>query len=226
MSSSAHVVTPSSSTTSRLPKALALVVVLLVAIAFVLKYVFHYYLNYNEAVFASSAPNYWVMRGWLLLHITGGMTAVLVGPFQFSQRLRKRYLRVHRLSGRIYVIAVMCGCVGALRLAIGTTFGKAWGFGLAMLAFAWFTTTLMAYYAVRQRQIPIHREWMVRSYVVTFAFVSFRVFNDYPPMMKWLPDADRANVLIWACWALPLLITEVILQLRRMPRAVATAGAK
>jgi Predicted membrane protein (DUF2306) len=72
-----------------------------------------------------------------------------------------------------------------------------------------------------ERQIQIHREWMVRSYVVTFAFVTFRVFNDYPPMMNWLPDADRSNVLIWACWALPLLVTEVILQLRRMPRAAA-----
>jgi uncharacterized membrane protein len=198
----------------------------LVAAAFVAKYVFHYYLHYNEAAFTdrvSGAANYWQMRGWLLLHITCGMTAALIGPFQFSQRLRKRYLQVHRISGRVYVIVVMCGCVGAVGLAMGTTFGKAWGFGVSMLAFAWFTTTLMAYYAVRQRQIQVHREWMVRSYVVTFAFVTFRVFNDYAPMKNWLPDADRANVIIWACWAIPLLITEVILQIKRMPRTAASA---
>ncbi|MGC1424399.1 MAG: DUF2306 domain-containing protein [Terracidiphilus sp.] len=222
MSTSAHPVAPVPPFTSRRwPKALALGAVLFVAAAFVFKYVFHYYLHYNEAAFndpAAGAANYWRMRGWLLLHISSGMTAALIGPWQFSQRLRKRYLQLHRLSGRVYVIAVMCGCVGALGLAIGTTFGKAWGFGVAMLAFAWFTTTSMAYYAVRQRQIQIHREWMVRSYVVTFAFVTFRIFNDYPPMKNWLPDADRANVMIWACWALPLLVTEVILQLKRMPR--------
>lgn len=213
---------PSTPITRRWPKTLALAVVLLIALAFVLKYVFHYYLNYSQAAFTDpshGAPNYWSMRGWLLLHITSGMTAALVGPWQFSQRLRKRYLQLHRVSGRVYVIAVMCGCVAAFRLAIGTTFGKAWGFGLVCLALAWFTTTAMAYYAVRQRQIQIHREWMVRSYVVTFAFVTFRVFNDYPPMMTWLPDADRANVIIWACWALPLLATEVILQLVRMRRS-------
>lgn len=209
---------PTSSTSPRWPKVLALGIVSLIALAFVLRYVFHYYLNYNEASFTQSAANYWRMRGWLMLHITGGMTAALIGPWQFSRRLRQRYLRVHRLSGRVYVIAVMCGCLAAFRLAMGTTFGKAWAFGLAALALAWFTTTAMAYYAVRQRQIQIHREWMVRSYVVTFAFVTFRVFNDYPPMMRWLPDADRANVTIWACWAIPLLFTEVILQLLRMKR--------
>lgn len=228
MSSSVQAIAPpSSAAPRRWPKALTLVAVLIVATAFVLKYVFHYYLHYSEAAFTdpvAGAANYWKMRGWLLLHITCGMTAALIGPFQFSQRLRKRYLQLHRISGRVYVIAVMFGCVGALGLAIGTTFGKAWGFGVAMLAFAWFTTTSMAYYAVRQRQIQIHREWMVRSYVVTFAFVIFRVFNDYPPMMRWLPDADRSNVLIWACWALPLLVTEVILQLRRMPRGAAATA--
>lgn len=220
MSSSVQsIAPPSSSISRRWLKGLALGIVLLVGIAFVLKYVFHYYLHYSEAGFtAAGTSNYWRMRAWLLLHITSGMVALLTGPRQFSQRLRKRYLQVHRISGRVYVIAVVCGSAAALRLAIGTTFGKAWGFGLAALALAWFTCTAMAYYAIRQRQIPIHREWMVRSYVVTFAFVTFRVFNDYPPMMTWLPDADRANVLIWACWALPLLATEVILQLVRMQR--------
>ena len=210
---------PSPSSANRWPKALALAIVLLIAAGFVYLYVFPYYLHYNEAAFTSSAANHWQMRGWLLLHISSGMLALLTGPWQFSRRLRQRYLQLHRVSGRVYVIAVLCGCAAAFRLAIGTTFGKAWGLGVACLAFAWATTTLMAYYAVRQRQISIHKEWMIRSYVVTFAFVTFRVLNDFPPMMNWLPEADRSNTYIWACWAIPLLITEVILQLVRMRRA-------
>jgi uncharacterized membrane protein len=166
------------------------------------------------------------MRGWLLLHITSGMVALLIGPWQFSRRLRQRFVSLHRLSGRVYLIAVMCACTGAIRLAISTTFGKAFGVGLLALVLAWLTTSGMAYYAIRMRQISIHREWMVRSYVVTFAFVTFRIFNDYPPMMAWLPDADRANVVIWACWAIPLLITEVILQLSRMRRAQTAVRAQ
>jgi uncharacterized membrane protein len=210
---------PSASTTNRWPKVLSLTLVLVIGAAFVIRYVFRYYLHYNESAFTDpvrGAANYWRMRGWLLLHITSGMLALLLGPWQFSTRLRRRYLQLHRVSGRVYVGAVMLGSAAALRLALATTFGKAFGFGLACLALAWTTTTLMAFAAARQRQISIHKEWMIRSYVVTFAFVTFRIFSDYPPMMNWLPDADRYNFLIWACWAIPLLATDLILQIRRM----------
>ena len=220
MSSSAQTVAPPSpSSANRWPKALALAIVLLIAAGFVYMYVFPYYLHYNEANFTALAANHWQLRGWLVVHISCGMLALLTGPWQFSRRLRRRYLQLHRVTGRVYVIAVLWGCAAAFRLAIATTFGKAWGLGVACLAFAWATTTLMAYYAVRQRQISIHKEWMIRSYVVTFSFVTFRVLNDFPPMMNWLPEADRSNTYIWACWAIPLLITEVILQLVRMRRA-------
>ncbi len=112
------------------------------------------------------AANYWLMRGWLLLQISSGMVALLSGPFQFSTRIRKRYLSAHRMMGRVYLIAVACESLAAFKLAFGTTFGWAWGVDLVALAVAWLITSGMGYYAVRQRQIQIQREWMVRSYVV------------------------------------------------------------
>ena len=224
MSSSVRAMTaPTAGLLSRWPKIIALSAVLFIAIAFVVKYVFYYYLHYGQAGFSASEPHLWGLRGWLLVHITSGMTALLIGPFQFSRRMRQRLLQLHRISGRIYLIAIACGCVAACRLALGTPYGRAWAFGLLSLALAWATTSAMAYYAIRNRQIQIHREWMVRSYIVTFAFVTFRLFNDFRPMSTWLPDADRSNVIIWACWAIPLLFTEVILQLMRMPRTTGNA---
>jgi hypothetical protein len=56
----------------------------------------------------------------------------------------------------------------------------------------------------------------VRAYVVTFAFVTFRLLNDYGPTSHLRPDNDRTITIGWACWVLPLLATEVILQLRRL----------
>ena len=229
MSSSAQLVAPASSPSStKTVKIIALTAVLLAAAAFVARYPLYYYLHFSQSGFTNpqhGAPNYWVMRVWLLLHITGGMIALLIGPWQFSQRLRRRYLRLHRLSGRVCLISVMCASLAAFRLAAGTSFGRAFGFGLMMLAVAWITTSGMAYHAILKRQIPVHKEWMVRSYVVTFAFVTFRAFNDYPPMNTWLPVQDLAITNIWACWAVPLLFTEMFLQFARM-RQDATAKAK
>ena len=53
--------------------------ILTIAIAFVLRYVFRYYLNYNRAAFTDpfrGAANYWAMRGWFLMRMTGGMVAL------------------------------------------------------------------------------------------------------------------------------------------------------
>ena len=227
MSSPTQVVAPApTASLTRTFKIVALSALLMAAGAFVARYPLYYYLHFSERGFTDrlhGAPNYWVMRSWLMLHITGGTIALITGPFQFSRSLRQRYLRLHRLSGRIYLIAVLCASIAAFRLAAVTSFGRAFGFALMMLALAWITTSGMAYYAVLQRQIPVHKEWMVRSYVVTFAFVTFRAFNDYSPFNTWLPGNDLAITNAWACWSVPLLFTEVFLQFARMRRNPKTA---
>jgi hypothetical protein len=57
---------------------------------------------------------------------------------------------------------------------------------------------------------------MIRAYVVTYAFVTYRVFSDYGPVSRLQPYHDVAVTLTWACWVVPLFITELVLQLRRM----------
>lgn len=207
-------------------KVIASTAIIAMAAAFVLKYVFRYYLHYSEAAFTDplrGAANYWAMRGWLLMHMSGGMLALLTGPWQFWTGFRLRYARLHRWTGRLFLCGVAVGCVGAIRMAIATTFGWAFGFALAMLALAWATTAGMAYYAILKRQIAVHKEWMARAYVVTFAFVVFRVFNDYYPAERLQPPGDRAVTLAWASWVVPLLALEVILQLRRMRARASSA---
>jgi uncharacterized membrane protein YozB (DUF420 family) len=189
------------------------------AVAFIAKYVFRYYLNYNEAAFTDpvkGAANYWVQRRWLLMHITGGMVALLLGPFQFWSGFRQRYMNVHRWTGRVFLTGVGVGSIAAYHMAVVTTFGWAFGAALVALATAWLSTAGMAYLSILKGQVQMHKEWMIRAYVVTFAFVTFRVLNDYGPTSQLKPDQDRALTIGWACWAIPLLVTEVILQLRRM----------
>ncbi len=200
-------------------KLLASAAILGIAIAFVLKYVFRYYLNYSQAAFTDpnlGASNYWIMRGWLLTHMTGGMVALLTGPWQFWTGFRARHVRLHRWTGRLFLGGVVVGSAGAFRMGIASSFGWAFGFALIALAIAWVTTAAMAYCAILKRRIQIHKEWMVRSYVVTFAFVTFRLLNDYGPTSHLQPANDRAVTAAWASWVLPLLVTEVILQLRKM----------
>jgi hypothetical protein len=65
---------------------------------------------------------------------------------------------------------------------------------------------------------------MVRSYVVTFAFVFFRWFAELPILTSLSPP-ERYATIGWLCWTLPLLATELVLQGRRIARPAAAWAA-
>ena len=102
-------------------------------------------------------------------------------------------------------------------LANNGDFGKA--VGLFSLAFTWTVTTGMAYRAIRRRAIDQHREWMIRSYVVTLAFVVFRAIVAALTAFGVGTFEERASVAAWLCWAVPLVLLEPCLQWRKARRA-------
>jgi hypothetical protein len=59
---------------------------------------------------------------------------------------------------------------------------------------------------------------MVRSYVVTFAFVNFRLLIPLLSALGIGSAAERYTAAAWLCWALPLLVAEPVLQWRRLGR--------
>ena len=158
---------------------------------------------------------FWPKRGWLLPHIAGGMVALLVGPVQIWLGLKRQKMALHRREGLVYLAAVAIGGIGSFGLSLTTEAGWVLGMGLAFLGLAWFVTTGMAFAAVRRRRFELHKEWMIRSYVVTFAFVNFRIFLGVTETMGVGTDLERLGAASWFCWAVPLLVTEVWLQARR-----------
>ncbi len=191
------------------------------AVGFVIKYVLFYYRHYD----ATSFDVYWSRRAWLFLHINGGTLALLMGPWQFWTGLRQKNLGIHRWTGRLFLLGVAMGISGAIGLALTTTNG--WGFevGLMGLASAWLVTSGMAYYTIRKGLVQLHKEWMIRAYVVTFAFVTFRILSDYGPTSRLLPENERDITISWACWVVPLAVTEMVFHFRRIKAASAARQA-
>jgi Predicted membrane protein (DUF2306) len=207
----------SSGTVRRAITIVAWIGVLTLAVAFVVKYVLFYFRHYDAASFDS----YWPRRGWLFLHISGGTVALLIGPLQFWTGLRQRNLTFHRWTGRLFLLGVAVGVTGSIGLAVMAVGTWAFEVGLMGLASSWLVTTAMAYVSIRKGLVGLHKEWMIRAYVVTFAFVFFRILSDYTPMSRLRPENDRDITIAWACWVVPLAVTEMIFQIRRMGAAVA-----
>ena len=97
------------------------------------------------------------------------------------------------------------------------------GVGFASMASAWIITTAFATIAICLHQVEQHREWMIRSYVVTFAFVTFRFLDGALETARIGTMVERMTAASWIAWTLPLLITESVLQARKMFAARAIA---
>jgi hypothetical protein len=157
---------------------------------------------------------YWPKRWWLIAHISGGTVALTTGLFQFSSTIRQRFVKVHRWMGRLYLTGVLVASIGAAYMGIFVSPVRAFGISLEFLALAWVVTSGMAYLAVMRRQFTAHREWMIRSYVVTFGFVLFRL-GTRNHVFGSLGREMQPVVLAWTCWAVPLLITDVVQRWRQ-----------
>lgn len=159
-------------------------------------------------------PYFWSRRWWLVLHITGGVVALTVGLVQLWLGLTNRVTRLHRALGKLYVGAVGAASVAGFYLALTISGNPPYASGLFTLCVAWVVTTSMAVLTVRRRDLLQHREWMMRSYAVTFAFVTFR-FGVEALVSQGLAARDAQGIMAWACWAVPLLLLEPSIQLRR-----------
>jgi len=140
----------------------------------------------------------------------------LLGPAQVWLGLTRQHLWLHRRLGMGYMISVAISAMAAFYLAFHTDFGWIFGMGLVGLGIAWIVTTGLAFVAIRRHLLDQHKEWMIRSYVVTFAFVVFRIFFGILGAAGVGTTPEQLAAASWFCWAVPLLVTEALLQGRKI----------
>jgi len=192
-------------------KTIILVCIGIIALYFVIDRV----IPYSNFSIEQYGNYYWPNKWWLVGHLLGGMTALLIGPFQFSKNFRNKYLITHRNMGKIYIIAIIIGslCGMYMSFTVALQVNTAWSIALFFLAFPWLISVLMAYRAIRLKRIVQHREWMIRSYVITFGFVLFRFLDEREITQSLMSEfGERGPTCIWLAWAVPLFLTEVFLQ--------------
>jgi uncharacterized membrane protein len=152
----------------------------------------------------------------IIPHIVGGTAALLIGPLQFSGRVRRRSPQFHRVLGRIYVISVFVAAPLAIVLSNHRHDPRAKYFVVATIVQAgtWIITTAAALLAARNRHFQKHREWMVRSYAVTFTFVGTRVLQPIPAWNHFSEASFAMTVIIITFIA--ILIPDLALSWREL----------
>lgn len=149
---------------------------------------------------------------WLFPHIVLGIIATLIGPFQFISKIRNKYLKAHRQLGRVYILSVILAGISGMYLAVTSDVNLPYAVGLFGLGFTWAISAIMAFVSIKNKKVELHKDWMIRSYVITFAFVSFRFVEDILMSLKIGTYEEVLVLMSWACWAIPLFIVEIFIQ--------------
>jgi hypothetical protein len=170
----------------------------------------------NEFLYLKDHPEsmvrYKSMSLLLIPHVIFGLIALITGPFQFSETLRKDNLKLHRRLGKIYIISILLAAPFVILLNIyypiaGTK--ETLAFQNITQALVWAFTAGMAWLAASKRQIIIHKMWAARSYGITLVFVFSRIYNPMPLFIE-NSDTDDFTHFLWFLVVLALIIPDVL----------------
>jgi uncharacterized membrane protein len=161
---------------------------------------------------------------WLMLaHGIPGALALLLGAFQFSNRLRQRHLQLHRVLGRIYVGCVVISAPVAIAVSLSLPI-MTLTMASIIQASGWLLTTATGLYCIRTGRIQQHREWMMRSYPFAMVFIVVRAINSIPAIAR-MGEPGIASV-VWSVIATACFLPSFVIAWQALASSRRTAKAR
>jgi len=184
----------------------------------------------NALTYLNFDPNYNFLRlkqaaiatGWYLpayySHVLIGGIILVTGLFQLHPRSIQQFKRLHRAMGYVYVMGILCfAAPGGLVMSLFIQRGP-WVLSSFLLqGTLWFIFTALAFHHIRQRDIPAHRRWMIRSYALTFAAVTLRLYVLASSFHYSLNVPQAYATIAWLSWLPNLLVAEFFIHRSHTP---------
>lgn len=178
-------------------------------------------LAFNALSYANFDPHYGFLRlkekaiatGWYLpfyySHVLLGGLILLIGLFQVYPDSHKRFRKTHRISGYVYVMGILfLSAPGGLVMSLFIGRGPLVLVSFLLQSVLWFYFTAVAFNKIRQGNIREHQFYMWRSYALTSAAITLRV---YIFLVSWSVDLAQPSsyaILAWLSWVPNLLLAE------------------
>jgi len=190
-----------------------------------------YVLWHNERFLINRADPEWLhiasFKWFLLPHGLAAGCALFLGPLQFSDRLRRRFTKLHRVMGRFYVAGCLVGAPIGIYIQNFETVNLAHNdpveFSLTIAsvfqAGIWIFCTLMALTFILQRKVQLHQQWMTRSFACAIIFLEVRLIQGVFNL-----DLKFIEIIVWSCVASAVPLADLVLYVQEALRARATAA--
>jgi hypothetical protein len=184
-----------------------------------------YVLYHNERFLIDAEHPAWqryeTFKWWLLPHAVFGAIVLLFAPFQFSERIRQRFTKAHRVMGRMYVVgALLLAPMGAYIQYYQERTGAPRSFTILAIVDAAMLmgTSALAFLFAFKRKIALHRQWATRSYSVALVFITGRFVMG---VTGWEAlGVEIVQAIIWSCLALSLVFADVSIHWREILAAL------
>jgi len=182
------------------------------------------YLAFNPDTYFPEQREVYLRREFILgVHVLSGMLALATGPFQFVNKIRRRFLRLHSTLGVIYIAS--CTGLGLSGLVLATTSYAGWTTSLAfgLLGLSVLFTTWTALRMVLTRRIGDHRRWMIRSFSLIFAGVMLRILSPIYAVLSGvgLVSFSFETAYTWIAWLSWVPNLLIAIWITRKPRPIA-----
>ncbi|MEM6893332.1 MAG: DUF2306 domain-containing protein [Bacteroidota bacterium] len=163
------------------------------------------------------------------LHLLFSVIVLLGGPLQFSAKLRAKFPKFHRISGRVYIFSGILISLSGIYMVVTKGTVSGW-LGDVSISINAFLVVLCAFFAVRQarqKQFASHQRWAMRLFLVMSGVWFFRI-----GLMFWLlvnggpvgfdPVTFRGPFLVFlgfGQYTLPLLFAEMFFWANKRKKA-------
>lgn len=193
-----------------------------------------YVLYHNERFLIDWTHPVWQhyesFKWWLLPHGLTGAFALILAPLQFSDRLRQRFTKLHRIAGRVFVASVFAFApLGAwIEVINGAGPDSMIVLSVVDAALVMITAGIGFLFALK-RMIPQHRQWMTRSYACALVFFEGRSIVG---ITGWDQPLDYAILepVLWVCLAFAVLAGDIANQMYELqglrPRSTRVVEAR
>jgi len=159
----------------------------------------------------------------VILHIVSVTIYSLLGAFQFSTGLRRRWPGWHRAAGRVLVGAGLVAALSGLWMASFYAIVPADTLLLHVLRLffgaAMAVSIVLGLVAIRRRNVGQHLAWMRRAYAIGLGAGTQALIRIVPEVLFGKPDPDSLALLMGAAWMINLAVAEWLIRRHPRPRA-------
>lgn len=174
--------------------------------------------KWNDVLFNGIMPGDKAGNIAVAVHVLLAFFMILAGPLQLIPQVRSRWPRIHRWTGRTYIVLafVISGTGLYLDAARDNIGGTILEISVALNGLVTMACAVLAWRYALARRFMVHRDWAIRLWLAASGVWFFRVAmmfwvlaNQGPVGLGDALDGPAAIGLAYGSWLVPLLVFEL-----------------